>query len=91
MNRKLWLLLVLPITLALQAVPAASVSTCGSGLFFTSCTRTCAGPGVTTILTAQGLGSSCSGAVNACHSCLSACPHGQTEVSLHNGACASAN
>ncbi|MBW8874885.1 MAG: hypothetical protein JF614_07970 [Acidobacteria bacterium] len=57
--------------------PALAV-TCGSGNFFTSCTKKCCGPGVTTTFNRTGLGSSCGAARSACSSCLPACPSGQS-------------
>ncbi len=57
--------------------PALAV-TCGTGDFFTNCSKKCCGPGVTTTYTRTGLGGSCSAAKSACSSCLPACPSGQT-------------
>ena len=57
--------------------PALAVS-CGNGDFFTTCKKTCCGPGVTTTFTRTGLGNSCSNARSVCSSCLPPCPAGQT-------------
>jgi len=67
--------------------PALAV-TCGTGDFFTNCSKKCCGPGVTTTYTRTGLGSSCTAAKSACLSCLPACPSGQTLCSgPTTGAC----
>jgi len=66
--------------------PALAI-TCGSGDHFTSCTKTCTGPGVTTTYTRTGLGSTCAAAKSACSSCLPACPAGQTLSGTTFGAC----
>ncbi|HEY4592575.1 MAG TPA: hypothetical protein VIJ61_09220 [Thermoanaerobaculia bacterium] len=58
--------------------PALAQLTCGSGDFFTTCSKTCCGPGVRTTYTRTGLGSSCSAAKSACLGCLPACPSGQS-------------
>ena len=57
--------------------PALAV-TCGTGDFFTGCSKKCCGPGVTTTYTRTGLGNSCTAARSACLSCLPACPPGQS-------------
>ncbi|HSS50200.1 MAG TPA: hypothetical protein VLX28_14780, partial [Thermoanaerobaculia bacterium] len=61
--------------------------TCGSGDHFTSCSKTCCGPGVTTTYTRTGLGNSCGTAKSACSSCLPACPAGQSLCGSSFGAC----
>jgi hypothetical protein len=66
--------------------PALAVS-CGTGDFFTTCSKTCCGPGVTTIYTRTGFGASCSAAKSACSSCLPACPAGQSPCGSSFGAC----
>lgn len=64
--------------LALATPPLARAATCGSGNFFTSCSKKCCGPGVTTTFSANGQGGSCSAARSSCSSCLPACPAGQS-------------
>ena len=96
MKRKLWLLsLILPISVAMmpQAAPALSLGhvtdkVCGTGAFFTSCTKTCANADTTTILHDTGEGSSCATAKSACSSCRP-CPSGESQTSLTFGACGS--
>jgi hypothetical protein len=67
--------------------PALAV-TCGSGGFFTNCSKKCCGPGVTTTYFRTGLGNSCTAAKSACLSCLPACPAGQSLCSgLSFGPC----
>jgi hypothetical protein len=58
--------------------PVLAQLTCGTGDFFTNCTKKCCGPGVTTTYSRSGLGSSCTAARSACFSCLPACPSGQS-------------
>lgn len=58
--------------------PALAATTCGAGDHFVSCKKTCCGPGVTTIYSRQGIGTSCTAAKSACSVCLPACPSGQT-------------
>jgi hypothetical protein len=58
--------------------PAVASTSCGTGDHFVSCTKTCCGPGVTTIYNRQGVGNACLAAKNACSGCLPPCPAGQS-------------
>ncbi len=68
--------------------PALAVTSCGTGDHFVSCSKTCCGPGVTTIYTRQGVSTSCTGAKSACNNCLPACPAGQSVCGSSFGPCA---
>ena len=81
-------LLVFALSTAFLSLPRPALAiTCGSGDHFTSCTKTCTGPGVVTTYTRTGLGSTCAAAKSACSSCLPACPAGQTLSGTTFGAC----
>ncbi len=81
------LVFVLSMTFGLTLPRPALAITCGTGDFFTTCTKKCCGPGVTTTYTRTGLGSSCTAAKSACSSCLPACPSGQSLCGSTFGAC----
>jgi len=74
--------------LTLPRPAAAVVTSCGTGDHFVSCTKTCCGPGVTTIYNRQGVGNDCVGAKTACSKCLPACPSGQSLCGSTFGNCA---
>lgn len=72
-----------PETGVLPAIPLASTT------FFTSCTKTCSGPGVITTFFGNGSGSTCAAARSNCSRSLPACPPGETLSGSTVGACAS--
>ena len=72
------LVFVLSTTFGLSLPRPALAVTCGNGGFFTTCRKTCCGPGVTTTFTRTGLGNSCTNARSVCLNCLPPCPAGQT-------------
>lgn len=84
----------LGLTLQSPAVPSAPETGLPPAVplatsFFTSCTKTCTGPGVVTTFTGHGSGSTCAAAHSDCLSHLPACFPGETQTGTTVGACAS--